>query len=302
MVAVYNIAHVLLNTSSIGQIQSSSFNPGLQEMVSSGSGLVDPQFAAVLQGAPSATFSTQAVSTAVGLIGIGGSALLSGSNKLNLFLQQMDLGGLKKSGSSHIKVTLDDGIVYPTSLEVSQGGYASISYAADVCEPVGDGTAPWAIATGQSLGSPNLHHGEAYTLGEIELNGSGLPGVQSASIDFGISTIKTYGDGLVFPNFVAIGSRNPTLTFRTIDPSAILSSSIDYTGERVSSTFVLKLRQVDPQTSISLTDGLTFTLNDGIATVQSIGGQHGSEAQYEVKVTPIYDGSNAIIGVGTYGA
>jgi hypothetical protein len=282
--------------SSIGQIVSQTIAQGVQHSLFTGSGVIDPRMKGILTKRPLFTFGTQAINTALGLIGIDGLPVTT-SAKVKFYIQQMSQGGLKTAGSAHYLITVNEGIVVPKRLSVSQDGVAVIEYDAYAVNAANDGTAP-VTRTAASALAGTLVHDEGYTAGAITINGTEINLIQSWELDFGIRVNIISGSGSVYPVFCAIIERNPTLTFRTLDAGVL--AVLTEAGISLASGAVAKLRTVTKNASVHATTGLGFTFNAGLGYLTDIGGQHGAEVGYGGMLCPTYDGSNAIIIPATF--
>ena len=280
---------------SIGLIQSQNLNPGVSHILNSGSGDVDAKFAAILSQAPTAGFTTRAVSTALGLIGIDGLAL-DADGPVTLYMEKRALGGLKAAGSVHTKAVIDGGIVVPQTLSCSQDALATISYLVQAADAADDGANPLTITESQALAG-TTHLDEAYTISPVLIGASEIDGIQSINVDFGIGLDISKGGGSVFPQFVAINARQPVLTFTTLD--AAITATIAEGGTILSSGVTFQLQAVT-KNSVPTGAGITIEVGAGIAYVTALGGDHQGNQVFSVTIVPAISGTDAILVVGTF--
>lgn len=293
---ISGIYAVLINTTSIGQIQNQSINPGIQDMILSGSGDVNNKFAAILAENPVFSFTTTAIDTALGACGINGTAITS-SNRLTFWLEQLAQGGIKTSGSNHIKITADAGLLYPTRIDASQDSPATIGYSCQLTDNSSSGSAPFTKTTAQAL-SGTTHHDEGFTLGSLVVGATTIHAIQNASIDFGIQLKVVRGSGLVFPIHASIMMRHPTITLRNVDAAVL--ATIAMTGTDLSSGATVNLRKINKNSSTSTTEGMSFTMAGGLAYTSSISGQHGSEQMFDITLRPTDEGTDDIIEIASF--
>lgn len=284
---------------SIGQIQSQALDPGIKHMINGGSGVIDSHFAAILKQAPKADFSTRAIGSALGLIGIDGLALTAAA-PLTLYMEKREQGGLKASGlTPHSNAVIDGGMVFPKSLECSHQGFATISYSAIAADVAGDGSNPLTVTEGVDLaGTP--HVDEGYTLAPVLIGATEIDGVQKVDIDFGIGVKTSGGGGSVFPQFVSITKRQPVITFTTKDIA--IKSAVSESGTNLSAGAMVQLRTC-AKNSVPAATGITFGAGAGIAYLTKLDGEDGEDGDdqaFGVTIVPTISGSDAIIVVGTF--
>lgn len=272
-------------------VQSLGLNPGLAQILSSGSGAVDPTFVSIGEIRPEIPFDTTAIKTALANIGgIDGAAL----NSDIFFFQQMAAGGKLGGALKHTKVTAASGIIVPTQVNARQGGEATIGYRA---VPISaDGSAsPLAVAADQSLEANQDLVSEVYTLGPVEINGSALDGVESFTLDFGINLEIVTMNGHVYPTFVAIQSRAPFFTIQTFDVDTFETWLLDGIAQNDTDSTIQLLDQQAGGARGSTP--IVFTIDAGMAHFENLTGRHGERVGGQVKVTPVWDGTNNIIAV-----
>ena len=287
----YTLSAVKNDATLIKGIQNHSINPGLAQLISSGSGAVDPTFVSVGQIQPELTFDTLVIKTALaGLGGISGEALAN----YTFFFQKMLDGGLRGGAASHIKVVAAAGIIVPTQIRAAQGGEATIGYR--VVPKSADGSAsPLAFTGSQSLVGGQDQVDEVYTMGPVEINGAALDGVEDWLLDFGINLNIITADGHIYPTFVGVMNRTLSITIRTFDIEKFQSWGLGGTAQTGTDSTVKLLDQTEG--GVRGTSPITFAIDAGMAHVDSIDGPQGQRIGSSVKITPISDGVSDIIVV-----
>lgn len=276
----------------IDQITEQSYDPRLNEILNSGDGKVDAEFAALMSSSPMVSFTTHAVATALGYAGISG---LNISSAATLFFQRYAQGGTRQGATSHLKLDMALGLLVPRTLQVSHDGEASIGY--DLFARSSDGTTnPITVTDAQSLsGSPAVD--EKFTLGAVTVNNVALGAVQDVSIDFGIEEVVLGADGNPFPTFTGIRARRPSITIRTMHLDKLDADAGDITKEGIaisSSTTIVLARMA--QGAIRGGTDITITVNEGrVSPRQASAGQ--DEATLELVITPTFDGTNDILAI-----
>lgn len=282
----------------IDQITEASFDPGiLNLMPEPPDGLADPQYVALGGAEPKFKFTTTKLATALAAIGIDGLAIDGTSAALAMWLQKVSNLGIRASGSTHWKLSFADGLVVPRTLDApSLDELAKISYEGFAIST--DGTTHPVTVAGSAalLGTPSADEG--FVPGYVDVNGTDINGVQSINIDFGIEVRVYRGDGEAYPTFVAIMTRKPVINFTTNDVTAL--TTIGAAGAAVSASditvFLRKVSEGAVRVAAATTEHISFTVDEGRVEVGEIS---GNPYAVPVKITPTYDGSNAIIVVNT---
>ena len=124
--ALHTIYAVDIDSTLIDQVTDQNVSPGISQILRRSDGQVYPTFNAAGQVAPSISFSTQAIATALGKVGTTGFALASG-NPAILFFQKLTEGATRAGASSHLKMTVNEGIIVPRRI-TADANDASIEY------------------------------------------------------------------------------------------------------------------------------------------------------------------------------
>ena len=274
--------------------------PGVQEVLLGGNGQVDPRYVAHMGSMPGISFTTTKLGTL--LAEISNAFLISGTkidsdpthDGLEVFFQAMVEGGTRAGATSHIKLTINEGLLVPRGLNVAQNTIARLALELVITY---DGTNdPIVLATSQSLiGTPDVS--EAFTLGPISINGTPLVSTQSLNIDPGIQLTVQSGDGDKWPTFVGIMQRQPMITINTLDVS--LLSTYGIMGTAISASDVIlylrKMAEGGTRVADATAEHVKITLDEGIIRVAPIAGAHGGLLGTQIIIRPTYDGANAIL-------
>ena len=292
----HTISSVKHGSTVINGIASSGFSPGLVELALNGSGKVDVGFVAALGAAPELSFSTTAVSSALALFQTGSNPLngiaITGSNFL-FYYEKIANQGTRSAGSTHVKATVAEGMVIPMSIEASHYGAAMASYRV-VCTSADGTTAPIAFAASQALDAGIANAAELFTLGSVAVNGTTLDGVASVSINFGNNVEVSGGDGNPYPEFVAITTRRPSITFSTTNLDDFVSWGLLGAAQGASDS-VVTLQSVSNDGTLTGSGDKTFTVDAGRISYRDLSGADGSRIGGSVTITPRYDGTNEVI-------
>jgi hypothetical protein len=283
----------------LDQVQSFAISTGLQRIIQRGDGAVDPTYVAIMSQRPMLRFTSTAIATYLGACGIGGTIIDSGTYPgLEAWFQKMDEGGTRASGSSHLLMTVNEGLLVPRAIQAGQDGVATIDLEAVITY---DGTnEPIVLADSQALsGSPAT--AELFTVGPVNINGSALESIQSITIDFGIGVTVQSGDGQVWPTYAAIMSREPSIRVRTTDATAINTFGLDGTAQSASDSvvFLRKLSEGGTRVADNGSEHISFTIDEGMITVENQDVSQDGVAMADIVITPTYDGTAAILVIAT---
>ena len=289
----------------IDQISDWGYDVATAELLKGGDGQVDPTFVCVGQQEPAIRFTTTGIAKALAVSGISGVAIASDA-LFTAYMQQMAEGGTRTAGANHITYVISQGILVPEQINASTDDAATISYVAHATYD--SSNLPVIIAGSQSLtGTPSTS--EIFYCGPVKVNGQTINGVQNVTIDFGITVYKKGGDGLAWPSFVCISTRQPSITVTTLDAgfgtNALFTTS-GLAGIAQSTTdSVVYLRKADEggtRTADATEEHISFTIDEGRLEVSSVQGSHGEALGATIKITPTWDATAAIMAIDTTAA
>lgn len=285
----------------LDQISDWAMDTRINNILLGADGMVDPSYVAVMSQSPSAAFTTSALATVLAKCGISGLAIAADADEYgaDLYLQKLAEGATRASGSSHIRLRAAKGILVPRSLSAAQG--AGVATLGLELIPTWNGSAdPLVIATSQALaGTPSV--GEAFTVGPVSINGAQVEGIQSITVDFGI-TLETLGsDGGVWPTFVCIRERRPTFRIETTDAGVI--NTFGLTGAAQGGTdsviYLRKMAEGGTRVADVTAEHISFTIDEGHIACGPLRASHPGRIGAELIITPTYDGTDPIIAIST---
>lgn len=286
----------------LGQIVDQQINPGLTEIIEAADGLTDATFVGVESARPVVSFTTKDIASALDLCGLDGTAIDSDETHpgIVLFLQAYAQGSTRAGASSHVTVTIANGMIVWRSCQASQGQAATATF--DILARSTDGsTAPVVLATSASLAG-TIATAERWTLGTVKCNNADLPALD-LTISSGITELSESADGLVYPTFIGINDRRPSISFSTRNVTALSTHGI--VGAAIASSTVATLREMAQgatRTAVGTTTHISFTVTAGRISVNRVGGAHGTPMVANVTITPRYNGTNALFVIDTTAA
>lgn len=284
----------------IDQISNQNVDTGITELLLSADGDVDNTFVALQSQNPRIGLTTSALATVLASCGISGLKIDSDvdDDGAECWFQKMDEGGVRATGANHYKLTVNEGLLLPRGISAPNDGHATMDMELIITY---DGTNdPIVIASSQSLeGSPSV--GEVFTCGKVVINGAQLEGIQNIDIDFGLSELVLSADGQLWPTFAAIQGRAPSITIRTTDVGSL--STFGLTGDAQGATdsliYLRKFSEGSGRVADNVAEHISFSIDDGMIYVTAVDGDSDSPQMADVKITPTYDGSNAVMVINT---
>lgn len=211
----------------VGQLTASDVDPAVVEQLDKGAGEITPTHSAVVGASPVVTFSSTDIKGMLDLAGVAGLLIKipATSTVLKLWFKERELGGTFLSGPGKAAVvTINNGMIYPVTVSAPhQTPPASIAYMIDATY---DGmNRPLALTIDVDPDGVTLPAPQYWTLGPGFINGVLFESQSALELGFGISTAK---DGLssdVYPGFVGLDDRRPSMTWPTLDMAQIAQAT-----------------------------------------------------------------------------
>jgi len=288
----YTQGPIDIDGTAYGSIQSLNFDPAIQSLILSGAGLINPTFAGLQSGRPAVTFTTTAIDTFLALLGATGHAI---ATSVIVYFTQKVNEGVNAGATSHVKLTIGNGLVIPVSLTASQGD-GSPGNAVLECQvfATSDGTnSPLTIAVSQSLPAIPVNN-EVFSLAKLDYGGADWD-IESATLNFGLDILQQGSNGIPWDQFVAVRTQQPTLEIITsdLDLLATLTNNGDSIDD-VIQYFRRKTQRGTHDTDVTESH-VKITIAEAFATAGAVSSDQGGEAKLPVTIQPIFDGTNAIL-------
>lgn len=215
---LYAVRH---NTTLIEGIVNQQVTPEVEHFLGRSDGQIDLGHVSVRGVRPALTFTTQDIAVALGLIGMGGLAVSAAADAgLKMFFRQAAEGGGNATGNTALKLEMLKGLIVPLTLDVEQGGEASLNVMAAASW---DGTNdPLTVTDTTALqGTPSAGQGARFTLGPMKINGTAVAGVKRMRVNFGLDLFRESSDGELYPTWVGIRARTLELSFQVLARSLV---------------------------------------------------------------------------------
>ncbi len=295
---IWVLSAVVLPGGTIGQIVDQDYQAGLEEMIESGSGSVDPEFIAVAEAKPMLSFTSTAIATALGIAGLDAYEI---SSATDFYFKKRAFAGVTATGAVHLRMRLTKGMLCPKSVEASQGkDPAKIAY--DLYPVSTDGiTAPLEISTGQAIPDEGLVS-ELFTVGPVGLNASTLQAVQSVKWDFGMDLEHVASDGHAYATYAGINSRRPKCSIEGLDLTALDTFGLDGLALTSFKTYLRKIAQNSTRVAEGTAQHIKLSGTTGMLLPRGAKGSHGKPLSGEWNICPGYDGASAIVAISTASA
>jgi hypothetical protein len=198
------------------------------------------------------------------------------------------------TGATTLALTATTGLAFAYISRIYFSGSATPLALADITILLAstDGqTDPITIGTGSvpSLAAnPTLH-----TMGPLVDNTTAKWGVQSWSLDTGISIEPIQTDGFFYPTTYRVNAYQATATIQHNDTPALLSALGDSGKDGTGAGFILYARAYDSAAKATLTTGYSFTFTLGLANIDTVAVEGTNRAQAAIRVQS-YTASGAL--------
>lgn len=281
------------------QVQDFTCDPGTAVRVLSGDGGVYATYAYTSRIAPTLGFTTTDLPAALGKAALTGFALGSG-HTADAYLQLCAEGGTRAGASSHYKLTVNQGILVPTTLAADQD-QAALSYTMHATYDCTN--EPIALCASETLatGATTAVH---FVAGPVVVNGTTINGVQSISVDFGIQVRTLWGDGAHRPTYCYIAAIRPVIRVATLDVSVLNTFGFAGTAQSTTDSLVYFTKCAEGSTRVAnaTAEHVKLTIDEGEISCEPITGADGAELGAVLVITPTYDGTYAPIVISTVSA
>lgn len=266
-------------------IQSLSLNPGLASRLEGSDGSAYNTFASLVSGAPMLAFATSDLKA---LLDECSAYMLIDSDGTHpgvvVYFQRYAAGGLRSSSNAH-ETTIANGLMVLRSLELAHQETAVIS--AEVFAIKSGSDAPLVYDEAASLPTAYPSTAVAWTLGEVDLNGTTLDGVSSVSVDFGVRELVEGRDSDIYPTFASVARVQPSITIRTahVDLTSVLTE--DGTSYAAAEVVITARKRAEGGTFVADGTAEHVSLTLGKCRVD-VGGIEGDPKGMTLTLRPYY--------------
>ena len=287
---------VSVNSVYFSGIKSYTMNANTQKGIIGHDGQVDPTFACVLEQKPDLTIRTTDLSGLIEAVGFAGVAI----TELTVWWQKGADSGTRASGLVHLKAVATSGfaVMRPISAQHNQVVEAEVQIFLKSSTGLAD---VWTWTGSQAL-SGTIAAVDHFTLGPVYVTPTGgvrtpVP-VTDWNFDPGINVEPTSTDGLTFPDYIKVDSREPKFDCTTPDVSLV--TTLTMTGEcGLVEFFLRKLDDcgVGGRIDNATAEHIKFSIADGLGTVDTLQADHGAEASAKYTFDATSNLSDAIVTI-----
>ena len=254
-------------------------------------GELDAHNVANLSANQSLGFQTTDLKGIIGICGLDGALLTSGSSLVNYWRKKAH-GGTFAAAGTDVSTTVVDGMIACGNLSASHGAPASVSVS--VFPSSADGaTEPIALSYAATTPAEVTVQDYAYTIAACKFGtlGAETVALQSIEYDFGLNIVSEGADGALYPNIVHVVARNPTISFTTLDIGR--AADINFHGNQSVTAeplvlFFARLKEGGGRYPDNETEHIKITINKYKIMADSLS-DSGS-----IRILPLWDGTNDI--------
>jgi hypothetical protein len=269
-------------------MSDTTLEPGTETVLGHAAGEFRPTYVSVMNIAPRWTGSTMEISRILDATGIRSLALPTSTTytTLSLYYAKFQDLSTRASGSSHIKMVVNKGMMVPRSITVSQGQPAVLNF--DVVTLYDGTNAPLVFSTSQALPTA-VAFDEMHTLGPIYFNGAQLTGVQSMTFDFGVDIEVTSADGEVYPRFAAITQTQPFIDFTTTELPDWVTQTLAGTVQGATDSVIYLSAMAEGSTRGGAGAHISFTIDEGMIVQRPVSVTNNQKASPGFRFLLTYD-------------
>lgn len=276
-------------------------SPEVAHLIQNGGGVVDPSFVAVGTVTPMISVTISDIATALANMGINGLCFPNSTviTTVDLYFTKLALCSPRASGSSHFRIRMNKGLIVPKTIESQYGQVATLTLE---IHPIYDGTnAPLGFTDSVALPhTPSID--ELFTLGPSKINGTEVDGVQGRTINFGLTVGKVGASSDIYPTFVAIERREPTIDVRTLTVPSLSTYGLTGTTQSSSDSLFYLTKMAEGgggRVANGTSEHISVSVDEGLIKLGSASASNNQRAEVGLTVVPTWDGTNDIFVLST---
>ena len=272
---------ILPGAVAIDVLTNATIDAGITNMTERPAGHVSPMFTANQSQKPMLEFTTPQLDQVLGAVTLAGLS----AGTITAFLKQGAVtGSTSRASSAHKKLEIAASCVYWTSLRLPHNGLGEVTVRVQAAY---DGTNDPLVYTGSTALSGNLSAGNFFGAGPVSINGTTLGGVQSITIDSGITMIQAGGESEEFDTFVGIQDSSPVVTIqflREYNWSSVGLRGTTLNGSTGLVCYGRKYNNKGSRVANATAEHLKFTGLNGVVNPVNTTGQRGSPVSDTIRV------------------
>ena len=276
-------------------------NHNMRETVLTAGGDIDAKYVAIGSQAPEISWTTPHIAAALGTVGISGLAIPASAQDFEAYFRKGTEGGVRAGATSHLKVTAAEGLIVPVSIRAGLVPPAQLAMSMAVTY---NGTLePIVYLASQNLAGTPTGISQSFVAGKVKFDSTQIDGVQDISINFGLGLDVISHMGEVWPRYVGIGTRRPSIAIRLKDPSVLSTYGLDGTAigtsPAVVTVYLRKVAEGGTRVADATAEHISFVINEGMILPRGAGGTGSTPNDADLTIVPVDDGSNAIMVIDT---
>lgn len=304
MSAVYTLGPVFLDDGAAGtlldQVTEVGYSDGVQRMLMAADGGPDVSWSAIPAQNPGLSFATTDL---FGILALNSATFLykglalSASNIAEFYFQQAEQAAALWAGAKHLKLAVNEGMLVPRGLAVSDGGAAVLTVG---CQPTWDGSNdPVTITANQSLpGTPAVDY--VYTLGPVVVNAITLTDeVLGLALDTGLGLRLVRGGGRPYPHFVGIQRRAPSIAVRLNDAGVLATLGLNGAAITSGHFYLRRLTRASLPYSDASEQHIKITFYQGMANLSGVSISGDTDGEPDLLITPTKKAANEMFTIAT---
>lgn len=269
----------------LAQMQGFSISPAVQLVEPRIAGSVDRVASITGRAQPMATLRTRDLAGVFGFL--SATVGYNATSGATFRLQQRQEADAFDAGSTHVTYTSTKGVLYPqtisASLDGSDGATLALAY-----KPFYDGsTKPFVKNVSQSLaGAPAPAFNSLFFLHSAYENGVEIQGLQSVTVDFGLSLIGAPQTAGPYDRTAAFNNRFPTLRFGTVKAD----EAGDAFNRAINTSFAVYLQKGaanDDRVAVGTAQHVKVSCTAGSIQKVDVGGDAPGNAVEQWEVHPV---------------
>lgn len=286
---IYHLAPVKVSTNTnVAAIRNITVSPAAAELVERNGGEVDPSFVGSIAADPRIMFTSLDLAALLGAFSTNHYLAVDSSHTLEAFLYAVQDLGTRKTGSTHKKAVVNEGLLVPRDVTVDQDGLASME-----CECVAsyDGTNE-PIAVTNNVALPTAAMIEPFSLGPMKISNTTAAGIRRLTVSHGWN-LQSYRDsGGKYPTTLYGSTRQPRVTVNGINANVLETYGL--MGAALNTTAVFYLRKAKfggGYYADNETEHISCTVRGSILPGGPTGGQDGA-LENDLTFLPAMVGAN----------
>jgi hypothetical protein len=289
---VFTLQAAGIGSAVVGGMRSQKISLGLVQNTEASSGLPRATHAHTESLKPTVEFGTTALAqalTALTALGVDISGLSGG---LKLYGQLFARGATRIAGSTHVRYTINDGILIPTTISCSHQKDAMLTCRGVV---VSDGVNdPVVKETSQALATGVTD--ERFSICPATVGAIEFTQLKQISVDFGLDVLSEDSDGEVYPTFACIKTIMPKITLTGTNHAWFGAATVPLLGKSFTqaNTNIYFRKRLHGSSYVPDATAQHIKINAaGLATVTDVQDATSNEpAQVTVELNVTYDGTN----------